>query len=79
MLLILVLLCSVTLVFCNKHHEHIIFKLLLHGLISPHLPQIGIVGAMMIVWRVRAKSYHVCSVQYCVQYCTVQCTYNEQT
>ena len=32
-------------------------------------PQIGIIGAMMIVWR-------VCSVRYCVQQlCTVQCVH----
>ena len=38
-------------------------------------PQIDIIGAMMIAWRVRGENYQVCSVQYCVQQlCTVQCT-----
>ena len=38
-------------------------------------PQIDIIGDVMIVWRVRGKTYQVCSVQYCVQQlCTVRCT-----
>ena len=39
------------------------------------LPQIDIIGAMMIVWRLRGKII-MCSVQYCVQQlCTMQCTH----
>ena len=42
----------------------------------PPFPQIDIIGAVVIVWRVRGKNYQVCSVQYCVQQlCTVQCTH----
>jgi len=40
----------------------------------PPFPQIDIIGAMVIVWRVRGKV--ICSVQYCAQeLCTVQCTH----
>jgi len=43
---------------------------------SSRFPQIDIVRAIMIVWRVRGKNYQVCSVKYCVQQlCTVQCTH----
>ena len=45
-----------------------------HG---PHFPQIDIIGAVLIVWRVILReNYEVCFVQYCVQKLrTVQCTH----
>jgi len=43
---------------------------------APPFPQIDIIGAVVIVWRLRGKNYQVCSVQYCVQQlCTVWCTH----
>jgi len=43
---------------------------------APPFPQIDIIGAVVIVWRLRGKNYQVCSVQYCVQQlCTVRCTH----
>ena len=40
-------------------------------------PQLDIIAAMVIVWRIRGKiNYQVCSVQYCAQQlCTVRCTH----
>jgi len=43
---------------------------------NPPFPQIDIIGAVVIVWRVRGENCQVCSVQYCVQrLCTVRCTH----
>jgi len=43
---------------------------------QPPFPQIDIIGAVVIVWRVKGGNYQVCSVQYCVQQlCTVRCTH----
>jgi len=39
-------------------------------------PQIDIIGATVIVWRVKRENYQVCSAQYCAQQLwTVQCTH----
>jgi len=49
---------------------------MLRGVWWPPFSQIDIIGAMVIVWRVRGENYQICSVQYCVQQlCTVQCTH----
>jgi len=38
--------------------------------------RIDIIGAVVIVWRVKGENYQVCSVQYCVQQlCTVRYTH----
>jgi len=40
------------------------------------LPQIDVIGAVVIVWRVMGKTIRSVSVQYCVQQlCTVRCTH----
>jgi len=43
---------------------------------APSLPQIDIIGAMVIVWRVRGKIIRSVLCNSCVQeLCTVQCTH----
>ena len=55
---------------------HSIVSVVVHTLKTP-CRQIDIIGAMMIVWRVRGKNFfQVCCVQYCVQQLSrVQCTH----
>jgi len=67
---------TVVVVVCSSLSSALVIILACHevGTLSAMtpFPQTDIIGAMVIVWRVRGKNYQVCSVQYCVQQlCTV--------
>jgi len=59
----------------NTVYNLVSFSLLQYAADCP-FPQIDIIAAMVIVWRVRGENSQVCSLKHFVQQlCIVQCKY----